>query len=81
MDKVVIFIGLLFILWGILVLYSSFFKMKKGEYRDKDPIGVSGYVEFEFLFKLLSRLPYGVVKGFTLFIGVLFVTLGTFIIT
>lgn len=79
-DNLALFIGVLFIFWGILVLYSSLFKMKKGDYKDKGAIGVSGYVEFEFLFRLLSRLPSGVIKGFTLLIGFAFVTFGTVII-
>lgn len=75
-----IFIGVLLILWGILVLYSSLFKMKQMDYKDKGVIGVSGYIEFEFLFRLLSRLPSGVIKGFTLLIGIAFVVFGTVIL-
>ncbi|WP_078380725.1 hypothetical protein [Sutcliffiella halmapala] len=75
-----IFIGVLLIFWGSLVLYSSLFKMKQSNYKDNGVIGVSGYIEFEFLLKLLSRLPSGVIKAFTLFIGITFVTFGTIMI-
>ncbi|MDQ0233345.1 hypothetical protein [Metabacillus malikii] len=75
-----IFIGLLLIFWGIFVLYSSTFRLKKGDYHDTGPIGVSGYIEFEFLFKFLNRFPANVMKGFTFFIGIALVTFGTIII-
>lgn len=80
MDKLAIFIGGLLILWGILVLYSSLFKMKQEDYVNKGAIGVSGFIEFEFLFRLLSRLPSGVIKGFTLLIGMAFVAFGIVIL-
>lgn len=76
-NNLTLFIGGLFIFWGVLVLYSLLFKMKKRDYKDKGTIGVSGYIEFEFLFRLLSRLPSGVIKGFTLLIGIAFVAFGT----
>lgn len=80
MDALAIFIGVLLILWGILILYSSLFKMKQEDYKDEGVIGVSGYIELEFLFSLLSRLPSGVIKGFTLLIGISFIALGTVIL-
>ena len=74
-----VFVGVLFIFWGILVLYSSLFKMKKRDYEDKGGIRVH-YIEFEFLFRLLSKFPFGVIKGFTILIGIAFVIFGTFFI-
>ncbi|MHC0035298.1 hypothetical protein [Pseudoneobacillus sp. C159] len=71
-----LFIGVLFIFWGILVIYSSLFRMKKGDYKDKGGIRVH-YIEFEFLFRLLSRLPFVVIKGFTILIGIAFFIFGT----
>jgi len=73
-------IGALLILWGVMVLYSSLFKMKKEDYKDKGVFGVSGFIELEFLFKFLNRLPLGVVKGFVILIGVSFITSGIVII-
>jgi len=73
-------IGALLILWGVMVLYSSLFKMKKEDYKDKGVSGVSGYIELEFLFKFLNRLPLGVVKSFIILIGVSFITSGIVII-
>ncbi|MCE7792170.1 hypothetical protein K8O68_06995 [Salipaludibacillus sp. CUR1] len=73
-------IGALLILWGVIVLYSSLFRMKKEDYKDKGVIGVSGYIELEFLFKFLNRLPLGMVKGFIILIGVSFITFGIVII-
>ncbi|WP_077622890.1 hypothetical protein [Sediminibacillus massiliensis] len=58
-----IFIGILFILWGLLILYAALFKMENREYYHDQPLGISGYLEFEFLFKLLKRFPVNVIKG------------------
>jgi len=79
-SEVNIAIGALLILWGVMVLYSSLFKMKKEDYKDKSVIGVSGYIELEFLFKFLNRLPLGVVKSFIILVGVSFITSGIVII-
>ncbi|UOQ93115.1 hypothetical protein MUO14_22435 [Halobacillus shinanisalinarum] len=76
-----VFIGALLILWGVFILYSSSLRMKKEEFKDKGVIGASGYIEMEFLFRLLSRVPYGVIKGFVLLIGTSFITLGTYILS
>ncbi|CAI8839302.1 hypothetical protein COK01_08320 [Priestia megaterium] len=72
-------IGILAIIWGIFILYSSLFKMKKRDYKNQSPIGVSGYFEFEFLFRLLSKSPWRLIKGLTILIGLSFVTVGTII--
>jgi uncharacterized membrane protein HdeD (DUF308 family) len=53
--------------------------MKHEDYKNKGVIGVSGYIELEFLLRLLSRLPSRVIKGFTLLIGISFIALGTVI--
>jgi hypothetical protein len=79
-SEVNIAIGALLILWGVMVLYSSLFRMIKEDYKDKGVIGVSGYIELEFLFKFLKRLPLGIVKGFIILIGVSFITFGIIII-
>jgi len=71
------FIGILTIAWGFFILYSSLFMMKKGDYKSKSPIGVSGYFELESLFRLLSRVPWQLVKVLTVLIGLSFVTFGT----
>ncbi|WP_456277554.1 hypothetical protein [Bacillus sp. AK128] len=73
-----LFIGVLVLLifWGIFVLYSTLFKMTKVDYEDKGGIRVH-YIEFELLFRLLSRFPFGVIKGFTILIGISFVIFGT----
>ncbi len=74
------FIGILAITWGVFILYSSLFKMKNRDYKNQSPIGVSGYFEFEFLFRLLSKSPWPLIKGLTVLIGFSFVTVGTTII-
>lgn len=51
--------------------------MKKRDYKSKSPIGVSGYFELESLFRLLSRVPWQLVKVLTVLIGLSFVTFGT----
>lgn len=69
----------LLILWGGFVLYSALFRMKKQDYNFDVPVvkGVSGLLEFEFLFKVLSKtFPLGVIKGITIFIGILLVAFG-----
>jgi len=71
------FIGILTIAWGFFILYSSLFMMKKRDYKSKSPIGVSGYFELEFLFRLLNGVPWQLVKVLTVSIGLSFVTFGT----
>ncbi|PER72184.1 hypothetical protein CN492_23125 [Priestia megaterium] len=73
------FIGILAIIWGTFILYSSLFRMKKRDYKNQSPIGVSGYFEFEFLFRLLSKSPWRLIKGLTILIGLSLVTVGTII--
>ena len=71
------FIAGLAILWGIVIFYSSLCKMKKNDYKSESPIGVSGYIEFEFLIKLLNKFPWRITKALTILIGCSFITFGT----
>ncbi|HHW39232.1 MAG TPA: hypothetical protein GXX18_18760 [Bacillales bacterium] len=80
MNKVSVFTGAFLILWGISILYSSLFKMKKEDYKDKGVFGVSGYIELEFLFSLLHKLPLGVIKGLIVLIGISFIGLGIIVL-
>jgi uncharacterized membrane protein HdeD (DUF308 family) len=73
-------IGLLLILWGVFILYSAFFRMTKEDYKDKGVLGVSGYIEFEVLFRLLSKLPTGLIKVIVILIGFALIVLGIVII-
>ncbi len=77
MKRLDTFIGVLTITWGFFILYSSLFMMKKRDYKSKSPIGVSGYFELEFLFRLLNGVPWQLVKVLTVSIGLSFVTFGT----
>jgi len=70
------FIAGLTILWGVFIFYSSLFKMKKNDYKSQSPIGVSGYIEFEFLIKLLNRFSWRITKALTVLIGCSFITFG-----
>lgn len=74
------FVGGLFILWGILILYSALFR-KRVDYKDDDRIGASGFIEFELLSKFLfNRIPLCVAKSIIALIGISFMALGTIII-
>lgn len=73
-------LGIIIILWGILVLYFSLFKLKKEDYHKKDPVGQSAYIDGELLFRILSLFPWWTVKGTVILIGMLFIILGIFII-
>ncbi|GAA0321230.1 hypothetical protein GCM10008967_09710 [Bacillus carboniphilus] len=71
-----IFLGVLLIVWGSMVLYSSLFNLKNKEYKDKGVLGVSGYIELEFLLKLLNKLPLALVKAVIVIIGLTFIITG-----
>ncbi len=75
----IIFGGLL-IIWGALVLYASLFKIKKKDLKGNAPLGSSGYIEWEFLFRILNRLPYGVMKLVVISIGASFIVIGSWMI-
>ncbi|MFD2626797.1 hypothetical protein [Salibacterium salarium] len=48
-------IGLLLVLWGVILLYVSLYKGKTTTEKDEGIVGVSGFIEWEFLFKLLHK--------------------------
>lgn len=76
-----ILLGLMFILWGVLILYSSLWRMKsKEDYKDHTTFNSSGYIEWESLFKLVNMMPYRLAKSFVLVIGTSFVVLGAWMI-
>ncbi|SMQ80588.1 hypothetical protein SAMN05444673_3929 [Bacillus sp. OV166] len=72
-----LFIGSMLIVWGGFILFSSLFRMKSKDYKD---IGISGFIEWDLLFKLLSKLPPRVYKSFVLLTGVAFIVLGIVIV-
>lgn len=73
--------GAILILWGVLILNSSIFKMKRKEdYEDDARFGSSGFIEWESLFKLFNKIPYRLAKGFALIIGTSYVILGAWVI-
>ncbi|WP_394173306.1 hypothetical protein [Guptibacillus hwajinpoensis] len=74
-------IGGLLILWGLIILYFSLFKMKQEEdYRDRSSVGISGFLEWELLMKVINKVPYGFAKSFVLIIGASFIVTGAFVI-
>ena len=72
-----IVIGLMLILWGTFILFSSLFRMKRKDYKD---LGISGFIEWDLLFKLLGKFPPIVYKSFVLLIGIAFIVLGIVIL-
>ncbi len=79
MKIVVLFLGIMLILWGIFILFSSMFRMKEGDYKDKALLGVSGVIEMELLLRLLTRLSFRVIKVFVILFGVSCIVLGVFL--
>ncbi|MCF6137750.1 hypothetical protein [Pseudalkalibacillus berkeleyi] len=75
-----IVIGGLLILWGCLVLYSSIFRMNKEAFENDAPIGATGYIEWEFLFKHFNKFPYNLIKTIVILIGTSIIALGTWVI-
>ena len=74
-------LGAILILWGVFILYSSIFKMKRKEdYEDDARLGSSGFIEWESLFKLINKIPYSLAKSFVVIIGTSFVILGAWVI-
>ena len=70
-------IGIILILWGAFILFSSLFRMKSKDYKD---LGISGFIEWDFLYKLLSKFPPRVYKSFVILTGVALMVLGIVII-
>ncbi|WP_390216128.1 hypothetical protein [Halobacillus campisalis] len=76
-----IVLGVLLTLWGSLILYSSLFRKNRSDnYKDNSKIGASGYIEWEFLFKLFNKLPYGMAKSLVVMIGASFIAAGAWIV-
>ncbi|TGB03428.1 hypothetical protein [Halobacillus salinus] len=76
-----IFIGGILILWGIVLLFSSIFNMKRKEdVKDDGKLGSSGFIEWESLLKLFNKLPYPLAKILVVMIGTSFVALGAWVI-
>ncbi|MGM0842830.1 MAG: hypothetical protein ACQEWE_19005 [Bacillota bacterium] len=74
-------LGVILTLWGVLILYSSIFKMKrKKDYEDDTKFGSSGYIEWESLFKWFNKMPFSLAKSLVLIIGTSFVILGAWVI-
>ena len=73
------------IVWGIVILFNSIFKLKKENFKEKfDFIGVgdsSVQSDFlEILFSLISFFPWWIVKGFVIIVGIGFVFLGVLLL-
>lgn len=62
---------------GGFILFSSLFRMKSKDYKD---IGISGFLEWDLLFKLLSKFPPSLYKSFVLLTGISFIVLGIIIV-
>lgn len=71
-----ILIGVFLILWGLLVICFSIFKLKRGDGRDKHTVNGSFLIEVELLLKLLDCFPVNVVRGLIIFIGISFIISG-----
>lgn len=80
MGTVTLLLGVIIILWGLFVLYFSIFKLKRGNYKEKSPVGESAFIEMEFVFRLISRLPWGLIKGFVVVVGISLVACGFIIL-
>lgn len=80
MDIVTLLLGIIIILWGLFVLYFSIYRLKKVDYKEKGPIGESAFIEMEFVFRLISRLPWQLVKEFVVVVGISFVACGVIIL-
>ncbi|MDQ0300533.1 hypothetical protein J2S78_003001 [Salibacterium salarium] len=75
-----VFIGALLVLWGLTVLYASLSQIKTAAVgKDKGVVNVSGFLEWELLFKVLHKFPVGFLKGFTLVMGISFVLFGIYV--
>jgi hypothetical protein len=76
-----LFFSVLCILWGIVIIFNSIFKLKKENFKEKlHFLGAGdGSVEssiFEILFSLVTFFPWWIVKGFVIIVGIAFVILG-----
>jgi hypothetical protein len=73
-------VGWSLIFWGMFVTYSSIFCLQKKDFYDDNPLGRSGYIEWEVLMKFMNRLPHPFVKVAVVIIGSSLIVLGTFIL-
>jgi hypothetical protein len=79
-----LFFSVLCILWGIVVIFNSIFKLKRENFKEKfDFWGAGdGSAEssiFEILFSLVTFFPWWIVKGFVIIVGLAFVIIGVLI--
>lgn len=70
-------VGVLLILWGVIVLFSSLFKMKDKDYKN---LGISGELVWDALFALLSKFPKRVYKGFVASTGIALIVIGVVVL-
>ncbi|MBB2483417.1 hypothetical protein H5P36_25010 [Bacillus sp. APMAM] len=75
-----VLIGILLICWGFFILVTTLFNKKTYNQKDNGKIGVSGFIEFEFLFNALTRLPLYQVKILIILIGMCLILFGAFIL-
>lgn len=74
-------IGILSILWGVVILFNTIFKLPKENFKEKFHFisAGDGSIQsdlWEILFSLISFFPWWFVKGFVIIVGIAFVFLG-----
>jgi hypothetical protein len=79
-----LFFSVLSILWGIVVIFNSIFKLKRENFKERfDFLGAGDSsaesLIFEILFSLVTFFPWWIVKGFVIIVGIAFVILGVLI--
>ncbi|MFC0523413.1 hypothetical protein ACFFGV_07430 [Pontibacillus salicampi] len=74
-----IILGIVITLWGLGILYSVFFKMKKKDYSNKTDSS-EVFEEIGAMFYLLKIFPWPVVKAVIIVIGFSFVISGIIIL-
>ncbi|GAJ97837.1 hypothetical protein [Geomicrobium sp. JCM 19055] len=74
-----IFFGVLFFLWGIVVILLGLKKLSEADLKSKGKIN-SPYFEVEWLTRWIQNLPTALIRAFVIFIGVSFSGFGLFLL-
>ncbi len=67
-------------IWGFAIVFNSLFKMKEADYKENSRFGASGFLFMELLFAVMKRLPWQLVKGLVILIGIALIGTGAAIL-
>jgi hypothetical protein len=73
-------LAILLIVWGGVILFRSIIKLKKEDFKEKRKYEAASGLMIEILVSLVDLLPWWIVKGFVILLGIAFIILGLMIL-